>query len=210
MNLSLCQYAEQNKKDLWLLSGRADGSGYQILRWLVGGKEYSHLPHVRVCFLVLFMGSFTLLWKVQDLLQASDGNRRSLKAAWLIIRHADLCRQERTFDNETQTFERVVAVPSACQCLFSGRFKHFTNSQGGSLTTPGNAVAGRRDWRRPFCKGFQEGRLMRKEMLPLLLLLRASLCGSGAGLWVQAQCAPVERAALSDAAYALHAPFRCG
>lgn len=53
MNLSRCRYAKQNKRDLWLLSGRADGSGYWILPWSVGEEEYSSLPGVSACFLAL-------------------------------------------------------------------------------------------------------------------------------------------------------------
>lgn len=57
------------------------------------------------------------------------------QAALQVISHADLCLQERTFGNKTQTFKSVVTVPSARWCPFSGHFECFTNSHGGSLTT---------------------------------------------------------------------------
>lgn len=145
----------KTKRDLWLLSGRADGSGYWILRWLVGEKEYSSLPGVGVRFVALLWvvsRSFGKFRETRTLCRQVMGMGEP-QAALQVISHADLCLQERTFGNKTQTFKSVVTVPSARWCPFSGHFERFTNSHGGSLTTPWKAVAAGIDWRRPLCKG---------------------------------------------------------
>lgn len=58
INLSLCQYAEQNKKELWFLPGRPDGLGYQSLDLLVGEKQNTQIPLASVFASQRFYGWF--------------------------------------------------------------------------------------------------------------------------------------------------------